>query len=281
MRTVELVSGIYSSALGIGCASMQGAIDPRKARRALNVALGCGVNHLDLARSYGYGEAENFVGRIIKGQRSKLILASKFGIAANWKAAVLKPIKPLVRLLRKDNRENISGKNEIEHPVIATVADRFMDRIPLRGSTMRNSLERSLRALATDYLDYFLIHEPLTTIEHIDELASTAERLKAEGKIRAWGLAYMTSQKHLHKNYLEKFDILQFDNSPGAPDYDTLVAERGSKPNIMFRTILGGTNDLKPEEKLKKLYREFPKSVLLCSMYNEKHILENARCAGM
>lgn len=278
MRTIELVKGIQSSALGIGCSSMQGATDPRSAKRAMSVAFDHGVNHLDLARSYGYGEAERFVGNAIKGQRNKLVIASKFGIAANWKAKVLGPLKPLVRLLRKKEVETVSTKKESGHPPIA---DRFIVRIPMRGDAMRSSLEKSLNALSTDYLDYFFVHEPETTIENIDELVLTAERLKTEGKIRAWGIAYMSSQKDLHKNYLSHFDVLQFDNSPGAPGYEALVAERGLQPNIMFRTIRGGTNQLTPGEKLKKLYSDFPRSVLLCSMFNENHIIENAKYASM
>ena len=281
MRTIELIEGIHSSALGIGCSAMQGSADPRKAQRALSLAFDLGINHLDLARSYGYGEAEHFVGKIIKGRRDKLVLASKFGIAANWKAKLLKPIKPLVRLLRGDPGKKIQERQkESSHQTIAKVGDRFMDRIPLRGVDMRRSLESSLRALRTDYLDYFFVHEPLTSIEHIDELDATAALLKKEGKIRAWGIAYMSSQEHLHRQYLDRFDVLQFNNSPGEPDYDRLVSERGLKPNIMFSTIRGGNSNLSPREKLVKLYSEFPKSVLLCSMYSEDHIRENAQVAG-
>ena len=47
MRTVELVPGIKSSALGFGCAPILGAVDGAVARRALAVALdeGSGAGH--------------------------------------------------------------------------------------------------------------------------------------------------------------------------------------------------------------------------------------------
>lgn len=273
MRTVKLANDIHSSALGFGCAPILGAIGSQKARRAFEVAIDCGINHFDLARSYGYGEAERFVGQALKGRRDKIVLTSKFGIAANWKAMLLRPAKPLLRFLKKYRTQAV--KTDLNEPPKAMVADRFHDRIPMRGHDMRVSLERSLRALRTDYLDYFLVHEPPQTIVEFEELEATAAALKKEGKIRAWGLAYVRSGEHIHEPYLDRFDLLQFDNSPGATGYDAVVANRGPLPNVMFSTIRGGTPDLTPSEKLQKLSIDFPNSVLLCSMFDENHIREN------
>ncbi len=279
MRTIELVKGIHSSALGFGCAPILGSVDSKKAQRSLEIALDCGINHLDLARSYGYGEAEQFVGKIIKGRRNKLVLASKFGITANWKAKLFGPVKPLVRFIKSKKNKPISSTKDLEERAVVNIADHFHDRVPLRSPQMRTSLERSLRELGTDHLDYFFIHEPPTSVLHIEELAATAELLKSEGKIRAWGLAYMRVKEHLHKPYIDHFDVLQFDNSPGALGYEMVVAKRGLLPNIIFSPLKGGTPDMKPIDKLRKLFAEFPNSVVLCSMYDEKHILANVQVA--
>ena len=64
MRTVELIKGIHSSELGFGCAPIQGAVDSKSAKYAPDYAIDHGINHLDLARSYGYGDAEGLVGKI-------------------------------------------------------------------------------------------------------------------------------------------------------------------------------------------------------------------------
>ena len=279
MRTVELANNIHSSALGFGCAPILGSVDGKTADIALNIAFDSGVNHFDLARSYGYGEAESFVGKFIRGKRDKVVLASKFGIKANWKAKLLSPVKPLIRSIKKSKpKEVVSNPGGEEKKV--TIADRFHDRIPLNGEQMRHSLEQSLKALKTDYLDYFFVHEPLYTITEFEELAKTASVLKSEGKIRAWGLAYMRSQEHAHERYLNRFDVLQFDNSPGAPGYDKVVATRGLLPNVIFSPLRGGSKEKTPAEKLRQLFNEFPKSVVLCSMFSEKHIRDNAKIAG-
>ncbi len=276
MRKIELINGIQSSVLGFGCAPILGSVDSAKAKRALDCAIELGINHLDLARSYGYGEAETFVGKLIENRRKDLIIASKFGIMANWKASLIRPVKPLLRSLKnKLNKESID-KSSMNDKASVNMSDSFHDRISLNAITMRASLEKSLKELRTDYLDYFFIHEPHETISEINEIIYTADLLKKEGKIRAFGLAYMRSQEALHSAYLSKFDILQFDNSPGAMGYDAILKSRGKEPNILFSPLKGGSKDMKAGEKLIKLANDFPKSIILCSMYNEAHIKSNA-----
>lgn len=277
MKRIEIYKGIYSSPLGFGCAPILGSVDARTANRAIEVALECGINHFDLARSYGYGDAEEFVGKILKNKRDRIVLVSKFGIKANWKASLFKPFKPLIRKLKGND------KKRVEIPAIKKetssklqIADHFHDRISITGNNMRSSLEKTLNALSTDHLDIFMIHEPNHKLLNIDELVYTADKLKEEGKIKALGLAFMKDMEDLHADYLEVFDVLQFNNSPGGYGYDQTLRSRQDKSNIFFSPLRGGANALTPLEKLKKLTLDFPKSVTLCSMFNEKHIRMNS-----
>jgi aryl-alcohol dehydrogenase-like predicted oxidoreductase len=276
MRTIELVKGIKSSALGFGCAPILGSVGAKKAKRALECALDHGINHFDLARSYGYGEAESFIGKVIKGRRPAVVLASKFGIKANWKAKLLQPAKPLLRYIIQKSRPTVeSGQSKIAtgSPMIA---DSMHYRITLNSEEMRKSLEQSLSALKTDYLDYFFIHEPPETIINIDDLQTTAEKMKDEGKIRGWGLAFTWEQNNLHENYLNYFDTLQFNNPVESTQYDEAINRRSLKPNIIFSPLKGGPKKMKPSEKLLTLFNDFPNSVILCSMFSEQHLKENA-----
>lgn len=279
MRKVELVKDISSSALGFGCAPVLGAVDGKTAKRIIDCALDCGITHFDLARSYGYGEAEEFVGKILQQRRDQVTIASKFGIRANWKSKLLKPLKPIVRYLRSgSNKLDLVPKKQPAgtiHP--SKGADMFHDRIPFRGADMRRSLEKSLHALGSDYLDYFFVHNPQEPLLYIDELSETAQRLKEEGKIRAWGIAYKRSLQQMHEPYLNRFDLLQFDNSVGVDGYDNLIKNRAQIPNIFFSPLRGAAKTMKPNEILQQLFTDFPKTVILCSMFNEKHLQENAK----
>jgi aryl-alcohol dehydrogenase-like predicted oxidoreductase len=275
MRKVELIKGIKSSVLGFGCAPIMGAVDGKKAKDAISYALEMGVNHFDLARSYGYGEAERFVGKLLIPDRKNLVISSKFGIKANLKAKLFRPLKPFARNII-DVKKKCFEKTKVEKASTSNkISDIFHNRIDLNSEEMVQSLEESLKNLKTDYLDYFFIHEPLDTILNIDELLEAGMNLKKEGKIRAFGIAFRQDQMDMHKNYLSEFDILQYNNSPGIIGYDELIEERGAESNIFFSPINGGDLILTPEEKLKKLHQDFPKSVILCSMFNKKHIQSN------
>ncbi|SEJ39207.1 Aldo/keto reductase family protein [Dyadobacter sp. SG02] len=278
MRKIELVEGIHSSVLGLGCAPVMGSVDSKTCRRALSLAYEHGITHFDLARSYGYGDAEALVGRVFKNKRDRIVLASKFGIKANWKAGLLRPIKPIVRLLR-DSEKRLNEDTGPTREEGNTTADLFLQRIEINGTEMRKSLEKSLKALKTDYLDYFMVHEPLYGITNIDEIFDTAARLKADGKIRAFGLAFKQSQKYLHESYYDRFDILQIDSPRSEQGYRDLVEERSGQPNIFFSPLRGAGVAISPGKKIEKLIRDFPKSVVLCSMFSEKHLIENAEIA--
>ena len=273
MKKIELVPGIQSSVLGFGCASIMGARSANESKKAISMAVDYGITHFDLARSYGYGEAERFVGNILAKEREKFVISSKFGIKANGKAKLLSPLKPLIRVYKKIKKpkevpSSLNSTNSVH-------ADRFHDRVLIRKVNMITSLEASLKALNTDYLDYFFIHEPLETIESIEEILETSELLKKKGQIKALGLAFTQEQQILHSDYLHEFDILQFNNSPGIINYNTLIEQRGTESNIFFSPINGGSTKLQPNEKLKTLHQDFPKSVILCSTFNEKHMKQN------
>lgn len=278
MRKIEIIKGVNSSVLGFGCSSILGAVDGNRAKRAIDLALEYGINHFDLARSYGYGEAEAFVGNILSSKRQEVVIVSKFGINANWKAQLLKPLKPIIRYLKKQKRESgIIQANANKNEVVGK--DIFHDRLPITSKLMISSLEKSLKALKTDYLDLLLIHEPLHTINDIELVIETSNILKKQGKIKGFGLAYMQGQMNYHQAYLEKFDILQFNNTPSLLNYNDLIEQRGNKVNLFFSPFDKGRNLSTPEEALKKLFNDFPQSVILCSMFNEIHIKANATIA--
>ncbi|MDB4466043.1 aldo/keto reductase [Akkermansiaceae bacterium] len=277
MKIVEILPGISTSALGFGCAPILGSVDAQTSRKALGVALDCGVTHFDLARSYGYGQAERFVGKFLTGRRAEVTIATKFGIEATGLATLLSPVKPLVRALKG----KLQGRPEKSWAPAATgsaahVADFFHRRPELEAAFMRKSFEKSLRELGTDYVDFLFIHEPLSSIRRVEELKELAAKLKKEGKLRAFGLAYMQDQSDLHLDYLAGFDLQQFNNSPDIDGYERILASRSDSPNIFFSPFRHSRECESHADVLSKLSKAFPRSVTLCSMFNPEHIVRNA-----
>lgn len=148
MRVSEMALGTW----GIGGAGWDQR--PEQSRLdAIRAAVDCGVNLIDTAPAYNAGEAERFVGRVLKdmGARQKMFIATKCGT------------------------EFIDG---------AYVRD-------CSAEAVVRECETSLRNLQTDYIDLYLIHWPdgkTPFAETMDALA----RLKREGKVLHVGVSNFT-----------------------------------------------------------------------------------------
>jgi len=118
----------------------------------LALARDYGINLLDTAPAYG--ESEERLGKLLKGQRQNWVISTKVG------------------------EEFINGDSQFD----------------FSAQAMRDSIERSLKRLHTDYLDLVLVHsngEDLKLIEQ-DEVFNTLAEIKARGKIRAYGMSTKT-----------------------------------------------------------------------------------------
>jgi aryl-alcohol dehydrogenase-like predicted oxidoreductase len=97
-----------------------GRTDEAECRRILDVALDGGINFVDTADVYAFGQSETILGRILKGRRDDIVLATKFG-------------QPM------GEDPNWRGNS--------------------RRWIMR-AVEESLRRLQTDWIDLYQVHRP-------------------------------------------------------------------------------------------------------------------------
>ena len=75
--TVRLPDGSLVSALGQGSAGLAGGRHPAaQEEEALRTGISLGMTLLDTAEIYGNGNAEQMIGRVIAGQRDKVIVVS-------------------------------------------------------------------------------------------------------------------------------------------------------------------------------------------------------------
>jgi aryl-alcohol dehydrogenase-like predicted oxidoreductase len=75
-------TGIQVSAIGLGCMSFSGTYGPSDDAAAIALiheALDQGINFLDSSDAYGKGQNETLLGNALKGKRSGVVLATKFG----------------------------------------------------------------------------------------------------------------------------------------------------------------------------------------------------------
>jgi aryl-alcohol dehydrogenase-like predicted oxidoreductase len=159
------VSPIIFGAWAIG-GWMWGGTDEREAIDAIRAAFDHGVNTIDTAAIYGQGYSEELVGRAIKGlPRDKVVLATKCG--RRW-----------------DTPDTGSDPWNYQ--------DRHGNPVTIRSNSRPESIahecEQSLRRLGVDVIDLYQIHWPDRTTP-VEESMRALERLRQEGKIRAFGVS--------------------------------------------------------------------------------------------
>ncbi|MGO9461113.1 MAG: aldo/keto reductase [Rhodomicrobium sp.] len=131
---------------------MWGGSDERDAVNTIHAALDTGINVIDTAPVYGFGRAEEIVGKALAGgRRGKAIIATKVGL--EWRDG---------EVLRNSSPERL-----------------------------RAELEDSLRRLQTDVIDLYQVHWPDECVS-IEETAAILAGFQREGKIRAIGVSNFT-----------------------------------------------------------------------------------------
>lgn len=169
------------SVLGFGCAPLMGRVGRKASLAALHAALEGGINFFDTARSYGYGESEALLGEFLAGRREQVVLCTKFGILpakrGGWKRR-LKPVaQAAVRLapgLRRAAQRGAAGQ---------LVPGQFS------LANLRASVETSLRALRTEYVDMLLLHDADPEVLRHGELLDAMGELVRAGKVRMAGVS--------------------------------------------------------------------------------------------
>lgn len=182
MQTIALGnSGMRSSVLGFGCAAVMGRVGRKASLAALGAAYDGGITFFDTARSYGYGESEELLGEFLRGRRSSVLIATKFGILpapASRLKRVLKPVARGVLQLAPSTRSAMQRQLAAQ-----TTSGHFS------VAALHASLHASLQALRTDYVDFLFLHEAPSSVLQQDDLFAALDQLVATGKIRCAGIA--------------------------------------------------------------------------------------------
>ncbi len=146
-------TGIDVSEIGLGAWQLANPDwnlhDTADALRIVRASLEAGCNFFDTAPGYGYGNSEELLGQGLKGVRQDVVICTKF------------------------SHHGADGGDDFA------------------AEQIRPVLEGSLRRLQTDYVDILLLHNPpreLMDGRHARQYAEL-EQLKAEGKIREYGVS--------------------------------------------------------------------------------------------
>jgi aryl-alcohol dehydrogenase-like predicted oxidoreductase len=125
--------------------------------RLLRQARELGITFFDTADVYGDGKGEILLARAFDTHRDDIVIATKFGYDFYN--------HPGVQPGQRERPQNWSH------------------------SYIRTACERSLERLKTDRIDFYQLHNPRIDTIHNDEVFDVLHKLRAEGKILAFGVA--------------------------------------------------------------------------------------------
>lgn len=192
-------NGPVIAALGLGCMGMSefyGSSDEAASLATLQAALDAGVSMLDTADMYGPYTNEELIGRAIRGQRDRVLIATKFGIVRD-------PSQPQLR-----------GVNA-------------------SPAYLRSSVEGSLRRLGTEVIDLYYLHRMDPNIPIEDTIGAMAD-LVAAGKIRYIGLSEASAETIRRAHAVHPLTALQSEYSLWTRDPEADVLNLCRELGIAF-----------------------------------------------
>src|SRR5262245_6556721 len=149
-------SGLKVSAVGVGCNNFGGRMDEAATRAVVDAAIDHGITLFDTADVYGSSHSERLLGEALRGKRSGVVIATKFGM-------------PM-------------GESHLERGG----SRRYVTQ----------AAEASLARLGTDYIDLYQIHapDPETPIDEtlaaLDDLVRSGKvRYLGNSNFSGWQIA--------------------------------------------------------------------------------------------
>jgi aryl-alcohol dehydrogenase-like predicted oxidoreductase len=133
-----------------------GEVDNERSVCLLRMAHERGINYFDTADTYGSGKGETLLADAFGHMRDEVVISTKIGY---------------------DFYNHTTRRGQQERPQ------------DWSESFIRFALEQSLKRLDTDYVDFLQLHNTKMDAIENDELFSLMQEFKAEGKIRAYGIA--------------------------------------------------------------------------------------------
>lgn len=189
---------IALSAIGLGCMSMNhayGEPDDQESLATLEKAIELGINFWDTADIYANGANEELVAKILKPNRQKIFIATKFGFGLN----------------NSGNNSTFNGS----------------------PAYLKKAIEASLKRLQTDVIDLYYAHRIDPNVP-VEEMVGAMADLVKEGKVRYLGLSEASAASVRRAHAVHPISALQSEYSLLTRDVEAEILPVCKELNISF-----------------------------------------------
>ena len=230
-------TGLRVSVLGLGCNRL-GWPEHGRTRadmtRLLEHAADAGVTFFDTADVYVAGESERLLGEVFGRGRRDVVIATKVGSTVPLRAGLLARAIPVLRAV---SQHGLWQPPSTLHPLQAWSGRNFSP------AYLRRAVERSLGRLRRDALDLLQLHSPPLTVMQRDDVFETLDRMKREGAVRWYGVAFGTAPDPASLPAHAGVSTLQIPVAADGATHDLLAWARtralGVIGNQPLRNVLG------------------------------------------
>ena len=186
------------SAIGLGCMSMShayGVPDDPESIETLHLALDLGINFWDTADVYGNGKNEELISNVLRSNRDKVFIATKFGFRAG--------------------------------------ADGRLSKFDGSPEYLKQAVEASLKRLKINTIDLYYAHRIDPNVP-VEEMVGAMAELVKEGKVRYLGLSEASANSIRRAHAVHPISALQSEYSLLTRDVEAEILPLCKELGITF-----------------------------------------------